>query len=168
MRRKHPSSELMAFSFTELAFLLLILAIGTSAFFYAYYTKAQKEISVLKEEVNFLNEILAEKENAIVPCWRRPEGIIPKLVGTITIHSNISYSISHTENKHNETFEVTREERDQYITKRLLNLFKAERAYAEEKNCYIRMKIVNETNDFSIYKELGLVLRSLGVVLVNE
>jgi len=168
MRRRANSTDIMSYSFSELTFVLLIVAIGFAAVLYGYYNRSVQEISILKEEVNFLNEILAEKENAIVPCWRRPEGIIPELVGTITIHSNTRYSISHSSSGRSESFEVSRDERDQYITKRLLNLFKEERAYAKEKNCYIRMKIINETNDFSIYKGLGLVLRTLGVVLVNE
>ncbi|MBN2657356.1 MAG: hypothetical protein EH225_05295 [Calditrichaeota bacterium] len=168
MRRRTRSGELMAFSLSELAYVLLFLAVGALVFLYNQFGISQQEIAMLKTEVNFLNEILAEKENGVVPCWRRPEAVIPEIVGDIIIHSSREYTIVHRESGAEENFTVKPEDKESYVTARLLAIFAEERAYAKEKKCYIRMKVTNETNDFSLYRDMGQILRKIGVVLVNE
>lgn len=168
MMRMRRGSAATYYSLSEFAYIFLFLSIGVLSILYAHHCENLKELAALKEEVNFLTEVLAEKENAVVPCWRRPDAIIPELVGTITIHNGISYSTTHTASGRTETIAASPDEREQILTSRLLKTFREEREYAAEKNCYIRVRIVNETNDFSLYKDLGQVLSRIGMVLVNE
>ncbi len=168
-------STVLHYSLAEFAYILLFLSIGVLALVYVRYTTAREEnaelqstVTELEDEVAFLNEILAEKENAIVPCWRRPDGVIPELVGTVTIRSPGMLELEHAESGELRRLETPPEERGEILTAELLRLFQDERVYAEVKNCYIRMRIVNETNDFSLFKEAAEVLKRIGVVLVNE
>ena len=94
MRR--VSATALHYSMAEFAYILLFLSIGALVLIFGRYQAAEDEIATLKAEVNFLNEILAEKENAVVPCWQRPDATIPEIVGTITIHSRTRYSLERT------------------------------------------------------------------------
>lgn len=168
-------STVLHYSLAEFAYILFFLSIGVLTLLFVRYMTAQEEnaklqltVTELEEEVEFLNEILAEKENAIVPCWRRPDGVIPELVGTITINSPVEMELEHAGNGELRRIETPPEERTEILTGELLRLLRDERVYAEVKNCYIRMRIVNETNDFSLFREAAEVLKRIGVVLVNE
>jgi hypothetical protein len=161
-------SGALHYSLAEFAYILFFLSVGALVLLYGEYRQSLAAVETLREEVNFLNEKLAEKENAVVPCWQRPDKTIPETVGSITIHSRTRYSILRTRDGRNEAFAAPPEERDGMVSERLLHLFAAELAYAERRNCYIRMRILNETNDFSLYKGMAEVLVRVGVVLVNE
>ncbi len=64
MRPRRGSSALL-FSLSEFAYILFFLCLGALVLLYANHRQSLQDISALKEEVNFLNEVLAEKENAI-------------------------------------------------------------------------------------------------------
>lgn len=166
--RSRRGSDALHYSLAEFAYILLFLSFGALVLIAGRYGRAQEEIRALKEEVNFLNEILAEKENAVVPCWRRPDQTIPEIVGTITIHGATRFTLQRSRDNAVEAFAATEGRRDTIMQERLTALFQEERAYAEAKNCYIRMRIVNETNNFGLYKGMAEVVARLGIVLVNE
>ena len=166
--RRGSTSAALHYSLAEFAYIMLFLTAGALFLVYSRYRAAEAEIVSLKQEVSFLNEILAEKENAVVPCWRRPDQTIPEIVGSITILSATRYSLERSSDGTVMAFAATQSMRDKVMEEKILSLFAIERAYAAEKNCYIRMRIENRTNDFSLYKGMAEVLARVGVVLVNE
>ncbi len=173
--RRRGSSPVLSYSLSEFAFILLFLSMGSLAVLFTSYLGKVVELEAvtgeninLKEEVKFLNEILAEKENAIVPCWRRPEGLIPPLVGRIIIHSQGEVSVIRNRDEYREEI-LSGPDDIGFDTNEVLKiLFREDRNYAKEKNCYIRIGMENRTNDFAVYHDLVKVLGYLGMVLVNE
>ncbi|ORC37392.1 hypothetical protein B4O97_04160 [Marispirochaeta aestuarii] len=168
-------SDAMHYSLAEFAYILFFLSVWAALLVYGryqavavQYQNAREEISLLTEEVNYLNEVLAEKENAVVPCWRRPDKAIPEVAGVIAIHSSTIYTLTRNPGDDRDAFAAPPETRDTILKTRTAAFFKEELAYAREKNCYIRVRIENHTNDFSLYKGMAQVLAGLGIVVVNE
>ncbi|WP_319561456.1 hypothetical protein [Marispirochaeta sp.] len=168
-------SDAMHYSLAEFAYILFFLSVWAALLLYGryqavtvQYQSAREEISRLTEEVNYLNEVLAEKENAVVPCWRRPDKTIPEVAGVITIHSSTIYTLTRIPGKDRDAFAAPLETRDMILKTRTEAFFREEITYAREKNCYIRVRIENNTNDFSVYKGMAQILAGLGIVVVNE
>ncbi|MFP4491904.1 MAG: hypothetical protein ACLFNZ_10540 [Spirochaetaceae bacterium] len=174
MKPRRNSTALM-FSLSEFSFLLLFIAIGFSGFLYVQYKEAREknaflysEIRTLTREVHFLNEMLEEKKHAVLPCWRRPEGVIPPLVGTITIHSRNFLTIDRTACDTSYTIEGDRTTLPSRVSILLDRLFDGDMCYADDKSCYLRMNIINQTNNFELYRTIVEIVKKNNIVVVQE
>jgi hypothetical protein len=150
-------------------------SLGTAAGEMERFSRGTGELNVvleadkirLAEEVNFLNELLAEKENGVVPCWRRPEGVVPPLVGTITIEGRDDILAIRESDGAARSLVLPESGREEVIARMLAELFSEELRFSREKNCYLRLKIVNETNSFKFYQEVSNGAARAGIVVVQ-
>ena len=189
MRRK-SSSTAMIYSLTEFSYLLLFIFIGASVIiggeclktkelnteYIVRIDKLETEAIGMKEEIQFLEDTLKELENGVVPCWKRPDSPVPEIAGTIIIRNFVEDTIVHHSGSkrdisalEDETPAENREEAKYiYLEKMLTEMFKEDMAYAVSKNCYIRVKIENQTSSYALYRKYADVLKALKIVLVNE
>ncbi|TVR34680.1 MAG: hypothetical protein EA404_02115 [Spirochaetaceae bacterium] len=173
---KRSRSDVMHYSLSEFAFILLFLAAGALALLYARYAAAeqlnaeyQSRIAELTAEIDFLGELLAETQYGVVPCWRRPDGGIPAVVGTLTIHAPGSLSAERTLGGRTLAIEAADgDSRAALIRATLAELFAAELAYADQKNCYLRLVIENRTDSYAHYRDLTSIVSRGNLVVVNE
>lgn len=174
MRRRN-SSEAFLFSLSEFAFILLFVLIGLSMLLFVSYTEAQQQVAEqeqhieeLNEEVVFLQDRLEELEGGVVPCWRRPDGTIPRTVGLISIHDENEFSVMDAEGREQAAIELDEEQSlDSEMRPELREIWAEERQYAQENRCYLRVDVENETEGFSVYREVLDVVRSLGIVVAQ-
>lgn len=157
----------------------------------------EQKVEELNAEVAFLSERLAELEGGVVPCWRRPDQTIPRSVGRITIHTERRFSIdpaagsadaggsgssarsalgddAGAESAAGEAAPLEleleledHEELDEPMRAELRSLLDAELSYAAEHNCYLRLEVENETDEFSVYRSLVETVRRLGIVVAQ-
>jgi hypothetical protein len=167
-------SEALHFSMAEFSWIILFIAIGTAAFVWGRFSEAseeartlRQEVTGLKEDINILNELLAEKENGVVPCWRRPEGVIPPLVGTIIIEGRYSILVSRDSDKSAAELVLEDDGRKEAIQALLRDLFAAELSFSREKNCYLRIRIENRTDSFNFYQEAADAASKAGIIVVQ-
>lgn len=174
-------SDALHYSLAEFSWILLFLAIGALVLIAfqlsrerarvdgleAQVVELQEKNGELIREVNVLNELLAEKKNGVVPCWRRPEGVVPKLMGTIRIQGRDDVLLSRSRDGEDRKLTLGEKERQESLIKALTDLFYRELAYAREKNCYVRLRIVNETNSFKFYQEASDAATEAGIVVVQ-
>ncbi len=174
-------SDALHFSLAEFSWILLFLAIGALALLLLYLAQEVKradaaEVRVeelesdnekLRQEVNFLQELLAEKKNGVVPCWRRPEGVVPELMGTILIKGRDEILLSRNRDGMDRAIKLPEENRQEVMVQALTELFSMEIDYSREKNCYLRLRIVNETNSFKFYQEVADAAAVAGIVVVQ-
>jgi hypothetical protein len=114
-----------------------------------------------------IKAILDEKEKGVVPCWKREDSPVPEVAGVIVINSDGVYTISHY-SKGVKTVEAEKPEEIYLSAYEIISrLFKNDMEYAADKNCYIRMQIINKTNGFEEYRKFASVLKDLGIVLIN-
>jgi len=182
MKHRRSGSEAMLYSLSEFSYILLFLAVGAATLLYGRYetverrnrelaasnTELRAQVDELKVEVDFLNELLAEKKYGVVPCWRRPEGVIPRVAGTITIVMSSEFTIYRAACGKSITVHPSYDDREALLERTIAGLFEQDLAYAREKNCYIRMSIENRTGSFHIYSDVLSVLSSLGIVVANQ
>ena len=191
MQGKRRVSEAMHYSIAELGFILFFLAVGAAALLYGRVleeeartadletlnTLLNREVDRLIEEVDFLNEILAEKEHGVVPCWRRPDGEVPRIVGVLTIHHRYALTLEHhayspspesSGGKYMRRLEFDFTQETAPLQQAVRELFASELAYAREKNCYLRLAVKNETNSFAFYQSVSSVLVGMGIVVVSR
>ncbi len=184
MNGSRSRSQVMLYSLSEFAFILLFLSVGAGALLYARWSAAEQQaaefhsqIAALSEEVDFLNEILAEKRYGVVPCWRRPDSAIPTLVGTVTIHGSGAFSVQRTHDQ--QTLDIGPAEQQTgdgasgdgeplLIRQAVRGLFTAELDYAAAKNCYLRLVIDNQTDSYAHYRGLASLVSGTHMVVVNE
>ena len=159
-------STAMAHTQAEFAYVLLFLALGALALLFLQYRIAREERAFLLDQISSMEE----KKDAAYPCWTRPDGVIPKLAGTLVIHSADRLELSRTNgvtveiqagaqsdwDRRGEVFSATR------------RTFQQDNQYAAGNRCYIRVKVENRTNDYNLFLETAQVLKSLGIVVVNE
>jgi hypothetical protein len=205
MRRRERASGALFHSLSEFAYIMLFLTLGAAVFLYAESRAARAraaeyaaENERLTEEVQFLTEMLEEKRHGVVPCWRRPEGVIPKVVGRIVIHGEASFTVERTAD--GRSVRVPRDrarsergpgaERDdagaagaaagtsgpdeepgtpmERLDGAMRSLFAEDLRYAGGKNCYLRVAIENETNDYALYDEVASVVTGAGMVVARD
>ena len=159
MKRSKQTASL--YSLTEFAYLLLFIFIGASAILFVRYVKSEETVASLKKETAFLQKMLDEKKDGAVPCWKRPDAKIPKIAGKVIIHSIFFFTVQN----HAKTGMDTAESG---LKKTILQSFKEDMAYAHKRKCYIRVKIINKTNDYSLYKKVAEKVKALDIVVVNE
>lgn len=170
MMGRRCASAAVAFSLSELAFLLLFIAAGAAVLLYAELSSRLDEIRALEDEVAHLEEVLAEKENSIVPCWKRPGSPIPEIAGVLTVSGRTDYVLTHYNSGalRIEGLTGNPETDNPLIERQLAGIFGFDIAYANARNCYVRVRIENETNDFSLYKAAAENFKRVGLVVVNE
>lgn len=175
-------SDAMLYSLSEFAYILLFLAMGAAVLFYGRTLEAQRRAAVLAEEVtgllaeveelstevDFLNELLAEKRYGVVPCWKRPEGVVPPVVGTLTIRYSDEFILYRTSSGKTVTVRTDYESRKVLLEEVIGDMFAPDLAYATQKNCYLRMTIENNTGSFHIYSDVLDVLGRLGIIVVTQ
>ena len=173
--RSHARSDAMMYSISEFAFILAFLCIGLGALVYGRYRaveqiaeKQRVEIDVLTAEVVFLNELLEEKQYGNVPCWRRPDATIPFVVGRLTIHDAESISAARAAEAAVRTVTLGGRTLEEALRPAVVDLFRSEIAYAGDHNCYLRLEVANETDNFPIYREVAAVVTRIGMVAVHE
>lgn len=179
----------MHFSLSEFAFVLLFLSMGTAAVLLRISEEAQQEadryareartlragIAVLHEdiqtlelEVAFLNEMLAEYRHGVVPCWRRPDTIVPPVAGRIVIHHRDRYSIRRTGAAEAVVLDTEPSTMATDLEEVIRTDFADQMQYAAENRCYVRIGVKNETNSFRFYQDVVDVVRRTAMVVVNE
>ncbi|OQY34672.1 MAG: hypothetical protein B6241_03790 [Spirochaetaceae bacterium 4572_59] len=174
----YKSSAALHYSMAEFAWILFFLASAASIILYAEELRLQdlnrellSQNESLIEEVDDLSFRLAEKENAVMPCWKRPDSLIPEIVGTIIIEGSRMIRFSHY-SREETVLTLSREDSTFGLSIKvravLLKQFQWEREYAAQRNCYLRMKIINHTERYSLYQEVAEVLNGLGIVVVQE
>ncbi len=170
MSRSQGSAALV-YSQAEFAYILLFIALGALSLLFLQYRAGREEVMFLLERI----EMMEDKKDAAYPCWIRPDGIIPETAGLVVIHSADFIEVTRSsggfqeirltgdqpaDNKNN-----TR--RDRVFTA-LRSIFQEDNQFASRNRCYIRVKVENRTNDYALYLETAQVLKSLGIVAVNE
>ena len=188
--RKQTQSDAMLFSLSELAFVLLFLAIGAAVMLFQVSRSARAEAEAVRQEkislqdtvvtlesslvtleveVEFLQKTLDEFRYGVVPCWRRPDKTIPLLVGSVAINNRDRYTITRN-NRSTEVFvletepHIVRED----LTRALVTLFEEEINYAAANRCYLRMAVTNDTNSFVFYQTVAEVVTGTKMVVASE
>lgn len=183
-----PRPDAMLFSLSELAFVLFLLAITAAAMIFQSHEDTRAEavrleeerdvlrkereyletsVVALEQEVGFLNEVLDEYRYGVVPCWRRPDGTIPPLVGVVTIHTRSRYEI--TRERSGDTLILTEAPvaMEEYLEESLRTLFQEEFTYAAANRCYLRISVLNETNSFPLYENVVSVVSRRNMVVAR-
>ncbi|TVQ34851.1 MAG: hypothetical protein EA384_17050 [Spirochaetaceae bacterium] len=166
----------MLYSLSEFAFVLLFVALAASALLYVRSLAAEQraaeqelQIAALTEEVDFLNEMLSEKQYGVVPCWRRPDGSIAPLVGALTVHGPHRYTVSRVRDQDELTLNTAGAEDGSLIMETALRqLYAEELAYAAEHNCYLRIAVQNETDSYAHFRDTASVIARTRMVVINE
>ena len=171
MARRGNSSAL-AHTQAEFAYILLFIALGALAFLFLQYRAAREERAFLLDQIARMEE----KKDAAYPCWLRPDGVIPEIAGNIVIHSSGFAELNRTNGG---TVEIRRPveninpdgsswARRDAIFSEVRRMFQQDNQYASGNRCYIRVRVENHTNDYNLFLETAQVLKSLGIVVVNE
>jgi hypothetical protein len=63
--------------------------------------------------------------------------------------------------------ELPFETRNERLAAALQDLFAPSLAYAAERQCYLRVRIINETRRFDLYDELAAMAAGLGLVIIR-
>ncbi|MDF1569514.1 MAG: hypothetical protein RQ801_07480 [Spirochaetaceae bacterium] len=165
-------STALAHTQAEFAYILLFIALGALALLFLQYRAAREERAFLLDQIARMEE----KKNAAYPCWVRPDGVIPEIAGTLVIHSADSAELKRTNGGFVKI--VRPEDADAAATEEwnrrdaafsaVRRTFQQDNQYAAGNRCYIRVKVENRTNDYNLFLETAQVLKSLGIVVVNE
>ncbi len=187
-------SGAMIYSFSELAFLLFMIALVAAAVLFEQERHVRREaaalaeerdvllhrqdvllhrqdvltatISGLEEEVDYLNAELERYLGGNVPCDRRWGSPIPWLVGRVHIQRLTEYSLLNHETQRSATFSSEERAVPGALVELARDLFLDELRFARAYSCYIRVEIVNETNNFALFREVDTVLRRINIVPV--
>jgi len=161
-RRKSNSSSLL-YSQAEFAYILLFIALGALSLLFLQYRAIAEELAFVYERL----EEMEEKKNVRTPCWIRPDGVIPKIAGKITIVD-----------MENIVFERTLGGRSEIVLDKgfgvdpirsaIVQLFLEDRQFAERNFCYLRLSVVNNTGSYDVYLAVDQLLRGMGIVSIPE
>ena len=171
MARRQGSSALV-YSQAEFAYILLFIALGTLSLLFLQYRAAREEVAFLLERI----EMMEDKKDAAYPCWIRPDGIIPEVAGLVVIHSADFIEVTRTDGGFQDirtagerpASDGSVSTRRDLVFSAIRRIFQEDNQFASRNRCYIRVKVENRTNDYSLYLETSQILRSLGIVAVNE
>jgi hypothetical protein len=167
MKRRQGSTAAL-YTQAEIAYLLVFVFAGSLSLLFLQYRAAREEVAFLLE----LIEKMEYKKNAAYPCWIRPDGVIPEVAGTLIIHSPEYTEVSRTNGgsgKIDTSIDTGGQaaRRDALFTN-VRRLFQEDNQFASRNRCYIRVKVENRTNDYALFLETAQVLKSMGMVVVNE
>lgn len=221
MRPGRRSSDALLHSISEFAYILVFVTIGAALVLYAGTQESRRRAEELEEDnrqlrqqVASLNEILQDKRYGVVPCWRRPEGQIPRVVAVISILDQSFFQI--TRNTDGTLVQVGQKEASEepepgptpafdqwvdpdggdtldprdFVERRqpepepepeppaidprerlkaeLLALLKEETSFSDQHNCYLRVRIENQTNDYGVYEEIAHLVTNAGMVVARD
>jgi hypothetical protein len=171
------ASASMMHSLSEFAFLLAFVFLTASALLASGFLDLQAEREALalelegaRGQIAELNAELAylrEKQDAPLPCWQRPDGTIPEVAGILTIRSSRDFEFWHYDTGSLMLMELPFETRNERLAAALQDLFAPSLAYAAERQCYLRVRIINETRRFDLYDELAAMAAGLGLVIIR-
>ena len=185
MRRRQRGSGALFHSLSEFAYIMLFLSLGAAAALFAQNRALEaraEEYAVENErltaEVAFLTEILEEKRHGVVPCWRRPEEAVPKVVATIVIHDEAEFSVTRTASGQSvqigagkaaaAAVETPAGGPRERLDASVRSLLAEDLRYAGARTCYLRVAIENETNDYALYEEVAEVVTGAGMVVARD
>lgn len=112
--------------------------------------------------------MMEDKKDAAYPCWVRPDGIIPEVAGLVVIHSADFMEVTRTDGGFQEIRMAGELSRHDQVFSSIRRIFQEDNQFASRNRCYIRVRVENRTNDYALYLETAQILRSLGIVAVNE
>ena len=199
MKRRQRGSGALFHSLSEFAYIMLFLSLGAAAALFAQNDALEAraaeyaaENERLTAEVAFLTEILEEKRHGVVPCWRRPEEAVSRVVATILIHEEAEFTVTRTANEDSvrigadtaaaksasgrtggrEPAEAPGEPSADTAYERLnasvRSLLAEDLRYAGTKTCYLRVAIENRTNDYALYEKVAEVVTGAGMVVARD
>lgn len=148
----------------EFAYILLFVSLGALSLLFLQYRAAREEAAFLLEQIAKMED----KKDAAYPCWVRPDGVIPEVAGTLIIHSSELAEITRTNGGSQEIRSSEENPRRDAIFSAARRLFQEDNQFAARNRCYIRVRVENQTNDYALFLETAQVLKSLGIVVVNE
>lgn len=180
-------SGAMIYSFSELAFLLFMIALVAAAVLFEQERHARREAAALAEErdtlllhqdvltekiggleeqVDYLNGELERYLGGNVPCDRRWGTSIPRVVGRVDIQRLTQYRLVNHRTQQVTAFSSEDRAVPGAIVELTRDLFRDELAYAQRNTCYIRVEVANETNNFALFREVDSTLRRINIVPV--
>jgi|GEM_PF-7128238 len=182
MNRRKGSQSAVWVSMSEFAYVLVFLSLGGAAILYVALVdtqvrlrmseeqmeQANERIAKLTMEVEFLQEILREKENAVVPCWRRPDAFVPEVVAIVTITGAGTATIEVAGRANTITVFGKPEVFSKQLRDAVATSMQAYLEYAGVRDCYLRVRVNNETESFAVYEEVVAVLTDLNLVIAND
>lgn len=167
----------MLFSLSELAFVLLLLAVIAGVIVYSQWRAAATEASELAErtealeaEVTFLQDQIEELAMGNVPCWRRPDGTIPFFIGTLTVPDEQTVLVLRAGDEDADAILVESEDGDiaEALDPVIRQTFASDLRYAAENRCYLRIAVRNLTDSFAPYRRVVDVVNRTRIVPVGE
>jgi len=162
--RKTGKDTAFHYSLAEFAYILFFLCIAVLAYTGHRYALERQERVRLAAEVIRLTEVIARLENGNVPCFKKEDSPIPEFIAVITIKSRTRLTIACADGRV-EAVGAPLEDLPRIMEKKVAQLFARETAYRDQYGCYLRVQIVNETNDYSLYKNLSDIMRTLGIIV---
>lgn len=180
-------SGAMIYSFSELAFLLFMIALVAAAVLFEQERHARREAAALAEERDTLllhQDVLTEKIGGLeeqvddlnkeierllggsVPCDQRRGTSIPAVAGRVDIQRLTQYRLVNHRTQQVTTFSSEDRAVPGAIVELTRDLFRDELAYAQRNTCYIRVAVANETNNFALFREVDSTLRRINIVPV--
>ncbi len=169
MSRRQGSAALV-YSQAEFAYILLFFALAALSLLFLQYRAAREKVMFLLERI----EMMEDKKDAAYPCWILPDGIIPEVAGLVVIHSADFIEVTRSSGGFQEirltgTGDAESEApRRDLVFSAVRRIFQEDNQFASTNHCYIRVKVENRTNDYALFLETAQVLKSLGIVAVNE
>lgn len=167
----------MLFSLSELAFVLLLLAVVAGVLLFGQWRAAEAHVAELAErkealeaEVTFLQDELEELAMGNIPCWRRPDATIPFFIGTLSVGDGHSVGVLRPDEQETDARIVNGDEHELEtdLEAAIRQEFSPELRYAAENRCYLRIAVRNETEAFAPYRRVVEVVNRTGIVPVGE
>ena len=175
--KRRPGAS-MYYSLAEYAYVILFLTIGISAFLHAENNRQREENEELErrlaqqhltiQELQFELEKLREKEKAQLPCDAIEGPEIGNIVGVLTIKSTAAFEIVSVESSETRSIENIREALALAVLRDTVNeMFGELMSFADTNECFLRIRLLNETNDHSLYLKYKSALGVSGMVIVD-
>lgn len=175
----------MALTLSEIAFLLLSIAVVAAVMLATALERAQEAREAAEAEARRLQSTLAEREaevaelsaqleellGGVVACYRRPGSAMPPLVATVTIARRSlitidTHGLADPRQRHNlETHPDTmRSDVQSALTRALAGDLRG----AAGASCYLRIAVRNDTGSYAFYQAVEGAARDLGMVVVPQ
>ncbi len=111
--------------------------------------------------------ILQDKQNAAVACYLLPDAALPAVTGTITLHGVSKFTVARHTGESRYIEKLRYRDVEPVVTATIRQLFAADFAYVARRNCYLRFRVENLTNDYRVYERFADILGDLGIVVIN-
>ena len=174
--RPRKTGTAVYYSLAEYAYVILFIAIGVSAYLFTEYqslrednAKLQTRIDEMTVEIEELKRQLAESKQreAQLPCDAIIGSGVSATIGTVTIESATSYQIYSVRTDSTKRAEnISESLAIALLANDVEQLFAKSIEYAAENECFVRARLVNETNDFALFERYRTVLLNAGIAVV--